>query len=1301
MIKQNDWMIIKKGLHKVIKPIFTDAKIIPPLPLDEIIELFKFSLEKEIGDEDLDGRNKIIEVLKIRFIEKDMNKFPILLSTLSLKMESFFKRIFKLADQDLIGNGKQMYAHYLKSFIKMHKDSGDQEFSNFDSTYLSEFFDNKSHHFDDPVFFNKAHNLGSHLKICYNIRNAEGHLDPELDELVYIQSINSNLIVYLYIILKFSNKLKRKLKHTPSVDSISNWNIFRRHCNNFQKNQLYFLVIDKIETTNNNLEHFSNINWALIIDSDIDSENNGLYDQIKNKHPRAIQPIIHTSDDRNKIPTMPPNTTLWYFSKGIKGNVKSFPKEKTHASWKQMYLRYTEDLIKELFLGISPRRINVIILAKDKDYISDILYTINTLDISTNYVFANENNSELFALATAYNGKTIDISTEQVIEGFRKLAGSMFPSSSFNSIFLPCHSSKGQSIQIPKSEHDNINQYFTIIHLNIAQEKVIKTEKSFYQGRTISWYELDNGYDVKRDITSEITNALSEWLTKRSDSGLFYLNHEPGAGGTTIARRIAFSISKNFPVLLLNETVVSFDETKTVESLVRVSQLTELPILVIIDNTTIKDAQISLLKQQAESRLAKTIFLITRSTFDIPKRKNDFFLPLNLDLQGLEPKRFFEKFSITFPEKKTAFERIINKQDKEYNDSYISPFYFGLIAYEDKFITIPKFVEQRLEGLTSKQSDLLTFIAFCMFFAQNKHREVPSYFLSILLEVSDDFVVLQNHISNKKIFDLIVETDDLHWRALHQLIAKEILKQTFKTNQSEELNPSAIKDYAIKIISVSKDISLNKNKEILGLLSSLFIERPYDTFQSSANNDENNSLESYDKNVFAELITALRYNENRIEVFLKLVAQFPEEEPHFWGHLGRLYSYTKDHPKAIDSISTAIKNAKKLEQPYVKLLHIKGMCFRSEFYKIKDASYGDTDLSDERQEEIKYYFREAEEIFDKVIEKDPQKEHGYVAFVQMAIQMIDFGLHRSKLKGLHADPYDFFRTEQATFYRDILTKAIEKTTDFKRLNHYIDIPLRITFNENKLMNYFGDKDKIINRWNSLLDNPNFDKQVIRRQLTYAYLAKYNLDWDKINGKDLNRIDELISTNLSNNTNERDLRLWFEAARRLNKQPTELIKKFQEWEFQSELTETAFYLFSLYVVNALEGSIGAIDEFNKYLKLCNERKNGYYGRIFCPEWIGLYENRPILMNHKIIGKWNQSIAFFEGKSPKKLFKLKGKVSRYINRNQGYIEIDDCGIEAFYQPGKVNHYSSDAQKTRVEFYLGLNYDGARAFQVNNII
>jgi len=1297
MIKQSDWIIIKEEFNKVIKPIFDKASINFPLPFDEILELFKFTLETKIGEEDLDARNKIIEVLKIRFIEKNMNKFPIVLSELSLKCESFLKRIFKITNQKLIDGGNGMYAHYLKSFIKIFKALNDEEFSNFDNTYLSEFFDSKKPNYNNPIFFKGAHALGDHLKWCYNIRNAEGHSDPDIEEIIIINNINSFLVVYLYIILKFHNRIKRELIHTPATDSISNWNIFRTHCNNFEKGQLYFLVIDKIEYTNDKVKYFSNINWSIIIDSDVDTEEDGLYNKIKDSYPKAIQPIIHSLDDRNKIPTLPPNTTFWYHSKGVKGSSKSLPKDATYANWKKMYLRYTEDLINKMFLAISPRTINVIILSKDKNYLSDILYAINTLNITINFIFASEDNSELSDLVSSYNGKKINIPIEQMVEGFRGLAGSMLPPIDFDSIYLPCHSSKGRSVQIPKSDYDHINQYFTIVHLNIAQEEVDTTKKTFYQGRTISWYELDNDYDVKRDITDDAVRKLNMWLNKRSDSGLFYLNHEPGAGGTTIARRIAFIISKQFPVLFLNETIESFDETKTVENLVRVTQLTDLPLFVVIDNTTIKDAQIHLLKQQAESRLAKTIFLVTRSSFDVSNKNNNFFLPLKLDFNSSEPNRFYEKFAQMFPDKRTQFERIIDKHDKEFNENYITPFYFGLIANEEKFITIPKFVKQRLKGLTKKQSDLITFVAFCMIFAKSKHREVPSYYLSSLLQVSDDFMILHRHVSNKKIFDLIIETEPLHWRALHQLIAKEILAQTFTTNQHEMLNPSAIKEHAIKTIKISKDIAFNNNQEVLGLLSSLFIERSYDTFYGSSNDFDNNSSDIYNKNVFAELITELKYNESRIEVFQELVNLFPEEDPHFWGHLARLYSYNKDHTKAIEAINNAIK----LNPTDFKLLHIKGMCFRSEFYKIRDAKSGNENISEVEKKDMKYYFNEAEKTFDEVIEKAPQKEHGYVAFVQMAIQMIEFGLSLSNIHKKQNDNAAFFRTEQATFYRDILTKATEKITDFKKSHYYLNISPKITTLETKLLKYYGDKDKIVNTWNTLLDNPHFDKQLVSRQLVYAYLAKYNNDWDQLKIKDLNRINDLISTNLSNNSHARDLQLWFEAARRLNKTSAELIKKLQEWEFQKELPETAYYLFSLYCIQILEGSLSATDEFNKYLKICKERKKDYYyNRVFCPEWIGIYENKPFLINHINAGKWNKSNSFFEDKSPKNLFKLKGKISKYIDRNKGYIEIDNCGIEAFYQPGKVNHYSTDAQKTRVEFYVGLNYDGARAFQVSNI-
>ncbi len=966
-----------------------------------------------------------------------------------------------------------------------------------------------------------------------------------------------------------------------------------------------------------------------------------------------------------------------------------------------MYGRYTQDLLREYYSSkysflLTP--IKVVILSKDAAKVKEIIYSIKGMDNNLppiEFIFANDDNSKMVELKNEILGQEITLPLSSLIEGLRDMEGVMYSVTQSNKIYLPCHSSKGKSVEIPEEKAISVRQYFQIVHLDILndiQEQF--SGKSFYQGRSITWQELDNRFDVDRTISKDVIKEVRHALEKRVEAEIIYLTHYPGSGGSTVARRVAYEIHKDFPVFFLNETISSYSETLLVEKLLQIYQYTEIPCLVVVDNSNISRPQIEILERVVAYRLAKTVFLLVDSSFSAPKQtKNKFYIPATLDKN--EANRFVAKFSQEYKGKDVEFQFILSD-----NPNVCNPFYFGLIANEHEYITIDKYVQKRLDTLNEKETDLLTLLSFCQIFASGKLREVPHFVISNFLEIDEEYIRLKKHTENQKIYDLIIEIDGVTWRTIHPLIAEQILGQLLETNDLGVLNPFSLKDFSIKVIRSLRKISENRNEQVLELLHNLFILRSIETDNNDgeeASVDFSDNL--YNKHLFSKLINDLDNNNNRIEVFEALTTEFPYENAHFWGHFSRLYSIDKNFEKAISTIDKALE----IDQDFI-FYHIKGMCYRTELYRLKDKYFGKKEDGDVHAQ-MKEYFEKASEAFEITRNVAPHKEHGYIAFIQMVIQMIDFEYSISTLRNKLKDEKGFEKWDYTQFItqnnwcKNLLTHAKEVISDFRDNNEEFENS-KIREKEILLLKYFGEKDKIIQAWNGLIGNQKFDQNLVRRQLAYAYLAKNEFDWEKARGKDIKRILELCEENLKNKVEPRDLRIWFEVSRRLNASIDELIKKVQEWEFKNQSLETAYILMCLFGVQAITGIKSGVDNYDKYRKIVSNRiQNTLYSKVFCKEWIGEENDNPILLNHRQIGEWSRDNSFFK-ESPIGLLRLKGSVSNYMSRTQGYIEVKNSGIQVMYQPGSCNHFSDDAQKqTKVSFYVGFNYDGARAFEVKN--
>jgi len=550
------------------------------------------------------------------------------------------------------------------------------------------------------------------------------------------------------------------------------------------------------------------------------------------------------------------------------------------------------------------------------------------------------------------------------------------------------------------------------------------------------------------------------------------------------------------------------------------------------------------------------------------------------------------------------------------------------------------------------------------------------------------------HNQNKRVSDLIIEAQSLSWKTAHPVIAQLILRKILGTNSSGSIDIYELKDFAISLIENLRTISDHSNEEVLKLLHNLFILR--DEENSGSENEEATADFSsgvYNKKLFSKFINDLDNNNNRIEVFNALTSAFPDENAHFWAHFSRLHSVNKSFEKSLEIIDRSLG----IDDNFI-FYHIKGMCYRTELYRLIDEHFGDKGGAERHNEAMKIYFHEARDIFKQVRIAAPKKVHGYMAYIQMVIRTIEFQYSISSLKEAKKDYTKFITVNK--WCRDILVEANEIISDYNNNNQEFINP-EIRKKQIQLLKYFGKKETMINAWNSLIGNYDYDQNLVRRQLSYALLAKNEFNWEQANGADLKRIIGHIEENLKNKGEVRDLRLWFEASRRVNNNIEELIKKVERWEFQQPSLDTAYLLMCLFGVQAIKGVKSGVDNYEKFQKEVASRNKAIYSKVFCIEWVGGSSNgTAMLFNHRQLGRWERDKQFFDV-FPSKLLKMKGSVVKYISRNQGFIEIEGVGIEVMYQPAKFDHLSDDAQKrTGVEFYLGFNYDGARAFEVKNL-
>jgi len=114
----------------------------------------------------------------------------------------------------------------------------------------------------------------------------------------------------------------------------------------------------------------------------------------------------------------------------------------------------------------------------------------------------------------------------------------------------------------------------------------------FRRGHLIEWSELDNNLDVQRQIFPALLKKVRTELSKSTNSTVNLL-HEPSAGGTTLTRRLAWSLMEEYPVTLPLQM-----SSNTSDYLRELSQECGLPVLVVMEAEVITESEREVLFHQ-------------------------------------------------------------------------------------------------------------------------------------------------------------------------------------------------------------------------------------------------------------------------------------------------------------------------------------------------------------------------------------------------------------------------------------------------------------------------------------------------------------------------------------------------------------------------------------------------------------------------------------------------------------------------------------------------------------------------------
>lgn len=839
----------------------------------------------------------------------------------------------------------------------------------------------------------------------------------------------------------------------------------------------------------------------------------------------------------------------------------------------------------------------------------------------------------------------------------------------------------------------------------------------FYTGYEITWRELELDYDIKRSKYETFKNKIVSLIRNSTKNTLEYiLKHNPGAGATTMARRLAYDLYKQCWAENNDFVCVAvfLDEynSKTIEYLSNLStKIDNRFIVAIIDSGRISVENFDMLFRNMDKQNRKVLFirLFRTGQKEITGGDNTTTLPSKLTEEEIE--LFYNKYknqAATIGKKEFPASISDLASDLEVVDFPLllnNETTQGLLLYNyaDEYINHSHFTEElkRFCG----------FVAFAYYYAERPLNQnlVGLLYKNRKIIASSDIKEIKNAL-DKMLFRTKDENGrpDGAWRPRFSAFCEPILRAVWGVNWKSKL-PTISKEFIDECSNMGTAIG----KKDEDMLHAMFILRPDDNFK----NDSDGS-----KAKFSKLIEdVLKAGFQPESIFKRLIETYPNDTA-FMGHFGRYLfekAYSEKNTKSDDGkyfeaekyISRAIETSPGIADNY----HILGMLYlrkiqalKKELESLKSKENFDADDIEVRMLD---WADEAKSGFEKSQYLNPASPYGYTSICKLYKECIEFA---KELKG--SDDFSFCDEEEK--YMEIsellnnslsqlgnICQAYEDSVDYMRQSRSI-------YEKIKLFQYkvLGQASEAVERYRNLYRQANdkykktyFGKQQIEAMLyrrtegltqeKQRYYKAFAMG--KLKGKDRNEIEEILNyLRRQDDVNCYENLFWFKMSSNEEFSFDDAIDMLQEWlnlcknddRPQNGKLKANFYLavcYSAMAINSEEPRYDYVDNAKRYFEDATKLAD-------------TFEIKSI-NSLAFLGEEEDVHCILLPSKKDHAKKVNAKIEK-IDGRKGYAIIPNCGVKLkVFFSNKDYKYNSlrDEHKTFITGSIGFRYDGLRIY------
>lgn len=1081
---------------------------------------------------------------------------------------------------------------------------------------------------------------------------------------VYIRRNTQNVEADQQDLSRIAERRETHIVSTPEAGAASGaWEQFYRACDGFDPRRIYIAVMDREpEVDVRDWTALANIHWNLIIDFDTGTDTDGNFSIARSPFSERLALKLSSLDD--SIP-ITPRSTVWVAASGLDSRPSTNP-QSDWRDWNRAKVPQLEHTIRQLAGVTEPSPVTLVVFGGESRYVATTLEVVDrALAHRVEFVFANPQVEQYRQIADEFGASTVPVALSDVCQGLRELLPGDGPA---EETLFPKH--EGGTASIAPDRVPWLEEQLELVHWNLGLTLSEQTDgDSFLRGNTVAWYDLNVGaVDADRDMTSRLEQHIRGELQERETRRL-NLWHMPGAGGTTIARRIAWNAHRNFPTVL----ALDIQPNETAERIRHLFGETRLPVLVIIDlPKTPKEVIDRLYEELRSSHIPAVLFNVERR-FETGTALGSHYLDSMLTTR--EAVALSGVLAIRVPERRDAVESLIDSPDRRKR----SPFYFGLTAFGRDFQGLESYVSVRLSQTSDPVRQAVLYMAFAYYYGQVS----PSIqVFGPVFKLASSQLVAMSKVIPDFVRELLVEANGAI-RPAHYLIAEEILEQELgRISGSRQNWRVGLADLTTNFIDLLGSLPHQSRGTTSDVLRSILIER--DSADSPAG--------PWDT-TFSPLLGDIPSVDGRRRVLEHLAETFPEE-PHFWAHLGRFYSRNdRDHDRAHNANQEALSLL-----PNDPLLHhMAGMGWRAELFDIL-GSLG-SDLADKSEEKIFEIIIEASREFSASRSLDRRSEHSYISQIQMNQRVVGVA---SVSKGFQYEVMQFLSLPGNARYRELVDEAQNLLSDLALVQGSekpSQLQMRVQSDLEKL---YGNYSEAIQYLTNALDRRESYLPPIRRAIIRAYVARHEDDWSKLTERELGRVTELARENIVEEpASDHNLRLWLRAARAENALTVDNVAEQLAYKrLKNPSVDTTYYLYIMKFLQLNSGDLAVARDVSSLVEESRRLAQDLSRTTTSFEWLGRASGLEALVHISALGAWDDGKRFWSNIGHLRI--ARGRVAHIRNQGSGEIELLS-GLRAFFVPSSGNvpggFISGQDIGREVEFFLGFSYDGLRAWSVGD--